>query len=94
MAQTQGRETCRGRNDTESNRLTVTIMLSVMIKAILYSEIVRPFKVPQNSQIHDRHIVLLTVQKRKQNLFKIIQLLHGRNRIQKQVQARHGGAHL
>lgn len=61
MAQKRGRERtneqeekCRGRNNTEGNRLTVATMLSVIIKATLYSETVRPFKVPENSQIHDR----------------------------------------
>lgn len=71
MAQKRGTERvneqegkCRGRNNTAGNRLTVATMLSVIIKATLYSETVRPLKVPQNSQIHDRLILYFLLYRR------------------------------
>lgn len=71
MAQKRGRDRvtkqedkCRGRNNAESNRQTMATMLSVIIKATLYSETVRPFKVYQNSPIHDRLILYLLLYRR------------------------------
>lgn len=71
MAQKRGRDRvtkqedkCRGRNNAESNRQTMATMLSVIIKATLYSETVRPFKVYQNSPIHDRLILYFLLYRR------------------------------
>lgn len=97
MAEKQGREKvneqedkCRGRNNTAGNRLTVSLLRPPCIQKLSGPlKSLKSFK-----SLTDLYCTSYCTEEETQNLSKIIQLLRGRNRIQKQIQARHGGAHV